>query len=261
MIKLIASDMDGTLLDSNGILPLDFYSVLTKLNSKGIMFVAASGRQYHNLVKTFDKVKNDIIFAAENGTYIVQNGKELYSNCISKDIIPELCSLAATFDNCYILLCGKKAAYLQTNKPSVVKEIKKYFENVEIVDNIATIDDEILKFTLCDFNGANGNSYEVFNEKYKDKLKVVTSGNIWLDIMNKDANKGVAIKFLQNKLNISFSETMAFGDYYNDLEMLKACKYSYAMGNAVDAVKKVSNYLTDTNEEYGVLKAIREAVI
>lgn len=261
MVKLIASDMDGTLLDSNGILHEDFYETLSKLKDKNITFVAASGRQYQNLLKTFDKVKHDIIFAAENGTYIMQNGKELYSNCIANDILNELCCLGRSLDNCYVLLCGKKAAYLETDEKFVYDEVKKYFEEVKVVSDFSLIDDEILKFTLCDFDGANNNSYQVFNDIYSEQFKVVTSGDIWLDIMNKDANKGVAIKFLQNKLNISFDETMSFGDYYNDLEMLKCSKYSYAMGNAVDAVKRVSNYLADTNENYGVIKAINENVI
>lgn len=260
MIKLIASDMDGTLLDSNGMLNESFYPTFSKLRKKGITFVAASGRQYHNLVKTFENVKDDIIFAAENGTYIVQNGKELYSNCISSDIIPELCLLAKKLTNCYILLCGKKASYLQCKNEFVIDEVKKYFENVEIVSDFTNINDEFLKFTLCDFNGANDNSYTIFNEKYKDKLKVVTSGDIWLDIMNKDANKGVAIKFLQSMLNISPDETMAFGDYYNDLEMLRSCKYSYAMENAVEAVKKASNFLTTTNDNNGVVLAINKQI-
>lgn len=76
-IKLIASDMDGTLLDSTGRLHPDFFSVFENLKDKGITFVAASGRQYYNLLKLFSKVKDDIIFIAENGTYVVSKSKEL----------------------------------------------------------------------------------------------------------------------------------------------------------------------------------------
>ena len=70
-IKLIAADMDGTLLDSKGRLNPEFFSVFESLKEKGVMFVAASGRQYYNLLKLFNRVKDDIMFVAENGTYVV----------------------------------------------------------------------------------------------------------------------------------------------------------------------------------------------
>ena len=76
-IKLIASDMDGTLLDSNGILNPEFFTAFEDLNSEDIMFVAASGRQYYNLLKLFTPIKDKVIFIAENGTYVLFNSQEL----------------------------------------------------------------------------------------------------------------------------------------------------------------------------------------
>ena len=76
-IKLIVSDMDGTLLDSNGILNPEFFTVFKDLSSEDIMFVAASGRQYYNLLKLFSSIKDKIIFIAENGTYVLFNSQEL----------------------------------------------------------------------------------------------------------------------------------------------------------------------------------------
>ena len=69
--------MDGTLLDSNGILNLEFFTVFKYLSSEDIMFVAASGRQYYNLLKLFSSIKDKIIFIAENGTYVLFNSQEL----------------------------------------------------------------------------------------------------------------------------------------------------------------------------------------
>ena len=75
-IKLIAADMDGTLLDSKGVLNPDFFSVFEYLRKEGVMFIAASGRQYYNLLKLFDSIKDEIIFIAENGTYVVFHSQE-----------------------------------------------------------------------------------------------------------------------------------------------------------------------------------------
>lgn len=87
MIKLIASDMDGTLLNTKGELPLQFFPLLKALWAKGILFVAASGRQYHNLLLHFGHVKDKIALLCENGAMVVDCGKRLFLNCIPPDAL------------------------------------------------------------------------------------------------------------------------------------------------------------------------------
>ncbi|WP_416173829.1 HAD-IIB family hydrolase, partial [Clostridium perfringens] len=95
---------------------------------------------------------------------------------------------------------------------------------------------DILKVTICDFSASEFNSNNYYNE-YRDKLQVTVSGEIWLDITAKGVNKGVAINKIQDMLGISHKETMVFGDYLNDLEMMGSAYYSYAMENAHDDLK------------------------
>ena len=80
MIKLIATDMDGTLLNSKNEIQDGFYEVFNKLEEKGIIFAAASGRQYYNLLKRFEGIEDKMMFIAENGTFVVYKGKELVVN-------------------------------------------------------------------------------------------------------------------------------------------------------------------------------------
>ena len=79
-----------------------------------------------------------------------------------------------------------------------------------------------------------------------------------MDFMNIGVNKGTAIERIQEAYDITYDETMAFGDYLNDYEMMQSCKYSYAMGNAHPKLKEISNYQAKSNDEDGVMEVIKE---
>ncbi len=109
-----------------------------------------------------------------------------------------------------------------------MNEVNKYYTELKIVDDLTKVDDDILKLAVCDFIGSEENSYTHY-KKFEERYKVVISGKIWLDLMMPDANKGKAVEMIQKKLGISYDETMVFGDYLNDLEMMSTGKYSFAM--------------------------------
>jgi Cof subfamily protein (haloacid dehalogenase superfamily) len=261
MIKLIASDMDGSLLNEHDKLNEEFFHIIEKLKERNIIFVAASGRQYYNLENKFCKVKNDIIYAAENGSFVVYEGEEIYSSILDKNVVKELIKMGRELDCCEIILCGKKSAYIEKNYKKFVNEVEKYYLKYKIVDNLDEVDDDILKFTLCDFKGSAENSNNVFKPIWGESLQITVSGKIWLDIINRDVHKGVAIKYIQEKLNITAEETMVFGDYFNDVEMFKSAYYSYAMDNAPEEVKKHARFIAKSNRENGVLKIIKNEVL
>ena len=261
MIKLIASDMDGTLLDENGRIPEEFFSIYETLRSKDIVFAAASGRQYHTLVRDLDSIKENVIFIAENGSFVVHDSKELYSCYVDRAAVQEIIRVVREIDGAEIVLCGKKAAYIETDNLKFAREVHKFYAECRDVENLLEVDDDILKVAICDFKGPANNSHKVLYPLYKDKLGVVISGELWLDLLNKDVNKGKALEYIQNKLNISSKETMAFGDYFNDVEMLKNAYHSYAMHNAPEGVKKHAKHIAKSNKEHGVLDTIKKVVL
>ena len=110
---------------------------------------------------------------------------------------------------------------------------------------------------VFDATNAEENAYEIL-KKYNGELLVCLSGHNWVDLMNIGVNKGEAIKIIQENYNISFDETMAFGDYLNDFEMMQNCKYSYAMENAHPKLKEICNYRAKSNDEDGVVDAIKK---
>ncbi|ATD55542.1 HAD family hydrolase [Clostridium chauvoei] len=259
MIKLIATDMDGTLLNSKDEINPEFYDVFKKLREKNIIFAAASGRQYYNLLKRFDAVKDDMLFIAENGTFVMCKGEELLVNALDKAVALELIEIGRSIKDCYVIVCGKNSAYVESTDERFINETKKYYERYEIVEDVTKIEDDILKVTICDLAGAEINSNKYF-KKFRQSLQVTVSGEIWLDMTAKGVNKGVAIRKLQEILNIKHEETMVFGDYLNDLEMMESAYHSYAMENAHEDLKKVARFTTKSNDDNGVVLAIKEAI-
>ena len=260
MIKFIATDMDGTLLNSNNEIHADFYPMFQSLKEKDIIFAAASGRQYYNLLERFKDIKDDMMFIAENGTFVVYKGKELIVNSLENNIAKELIEIGRTIPNSYVILCGKNSAYIESHDERLIKQTAKYYERYKIVENLTSIDDDILKVTICDFNGSENNSNNYFDE-YRDKVQITVSGEIWLDMVAKGINKGVAINEIQNLLNIDYKETMVFGDYLNDLEMMSSAYHSYAMANAHDTLKKAARFIAKSNDENGVIQAIKSVAL
>lgn len=260
MIKLIATDMDGTLLNSNNEIQDGFYEVFEKINEMGIIFAAASGRQYYNLLERFHDVKDNMMFIAENGTFVVYKGEELIVNALDKELARELIKVGRQAKDAYVILCGKSSAYIESSDERLIEQTEKYYARYEIVPDLTTIDDEVLKVTICDFAGAENNSNKYFDD-YRDKAQVAVSGELWVDVTAKGVNKGLAITEIQEKLNIGFDETVVFGDYLNDLEMMSSAYHSYAMDNAHDDLKKAARFSTKSNDECGVVHAINELLI
>lgn len=257
MIKLIASDMDGTLLNNKGELAPEFYEVFKELRKKNILFAAASGRQYFTLVRTFESIKDDIIFIAENGTLIIYQGEEIALNSLDKKIAGELIQKARTIEGVNIVVCTRTGAYVEKRSERFIDEVEKYYVKYQVVDDLMQVEGDILKVTLCDFKGAETNSNPYFKD-LKENLHICIAGEHWLDMMAKGVSKGLAIKHLQQLFNIKYEETMVFGDYLNDLEMLQNAHYSYAMDNAHPELKKAARFIAKTNEENGVIEKIKE---
>ncbi|WP_117233129.1 Cof-type HAD-IIB family hydrolase [Vibrio maerlii] len=260
-IKFIASDMDGTLLDEYSRLNPDFYDVFYQLQDKGIIFAAASGRQYYSLIDTFAPVKDKMMFVAENGTLVMHQGKEIYSCTIDTPSIHEIIKSAREIEGAHLVLCGKKSAYIETKHQHALEEFQKYYHRCEYVDDLLKVDDEFIKVAICHFGGTEELVFPKMNEEFGESHQVVVSAKIWLDLMNAQASKGAAITHLQNTLGFTVEETMSFGDYLNDLEMLDVSYHSYAMDNAHPKVKEVARFSAPSNTDSGVLKVIKEKVL
>lgn len=257
MIKLVITDMDGTLLNDKKEVPTEIYEYILKLKERGVIFAAASGRQYFNLVDNFKPIKDDIYYIAENGAYVLKGQEELAVNELPHSMIEKLLEVAEQIPEVYPILCGKGKAYVTSNDPRVIQHVEPYYLKYEVIDNLHHVDSEIFKIAVLDFIHSETNAYPHF-KPFENELQISVSAHEWLDIMVKGVNKGEAVKQLQERLGISKAETMIFGDFLNDYEMMQECEYSYAMANAHPKLKEVCNYECPSNNDNGVVETIKK---
>ena len=255
-IKLIALDMDGTLLDSKKNLPPDFIPWVK--SHPEIMTVIASGRQYHTLAKDFYLLKNELIFIAENGGLVLKNDEIIYKNEMKKEDIKTCLDIVVKHPDMTPVLCGVKSAYMPKAEPEIFKQVDMYYVNLEVVDNIYDCieKDSIIKLAVNIKNFGAERSMPIFSGLEKH-LKPVLSGDSWIDLSNASVNKGEAVKAILNKYGIDRKNAMSFGDYLNDYELIQACEESYCMENGHPDLKKIAKYTADTNDNDGVMKILR----
>lgn len=261
MIKMIVSDMDGTLLNSKKQLPGDFSEVYKLMKDADIRFVVASGRQYYTLVDEFAHLEHDIVFIAENGSMVNFNGESQVLNAMYASELKELIQALRSHKSANIVLCGKNGAYIENDtSEEFMDEVGKYYVKNTVVDDLLTVEDEILKIAVNGFDNLETNVYPLIKKEFENSFQVSSSSPIWFDIMPIGINKGEAIRLLQKELEIQPDECMAFGDYHNDLELLQSVKHSYAMANAHEDIKAIARYCTDSNDENGVMNAVRKYI-
>ena len=260
MIKLIATDMDGTLLDQAGNIPIDFFKTLIQLKKKDIHLVIASGRSYSDLKPFFEPFSNQIDFICDNGAYVISQHLEPQFSLIPPNQIQYILTLCKEIPNVKVILSGPNGMYATPCTPKFESILARYFLNIKVVDDLGNVTDPIHRICICDLNNPKINSFPILSKTLSNLFRVTVSGEIWLDVTNLNVNKGAALARLQKRLHIKKEQTMAFGDYYNDIEMLKQAEYSFVMANANPDMFTYGNYKAKSHEENGVLQAIDEYV-
>ncbi|MGC4996787.1 MULTISPECIES: Cof-type HAD-IIB family hydrolase [unclassified Streptomyces] len=258
-IRLVVTDMDGTLLDDDKRPPVSLRPLLAELRRRGVLFSPASGRQYATLAEEFADVAEGMVFIAENGTYVVRDGVELSSDPLEHAAAAELArtvrGLAARGVDAGAVVCGKRAAYVERTDEAFLAEVRKYYVEHRVVEDVTAVDDEIIKVAVYDFGSAEHGAAPAL-APFAGTHQVVVSGEHWVDVMNRTANKGAALRGLQRELGITPAQTMVFGDYLNDLEMLDAADWSFAMANAHPDVISRARHLAPSNNDEGVPRTV-----
>ncbi len=258
-IRMVVSDMDGTLLNSNHKVSQRFFNLFKKLHSLNIRFVAASGRPYYSITEKLQPITKDITIVAENGGLVIEDEEVVLSNNIHSEKLINLYNLVTKIKDVYPIFCTKHCAFFLNTPQEMVNTFSEYYSINKTISSLKEIEDDVIKIAL--YHSINSESFIYPHVKHIcSEFNVVVSGNHWVDISEVITNKGNALSFLQKKYQINPSETMVFGDFNNDLEMLNLAKYSYAMANAHKAVKAVANFETDTNDNFGVEKILEQLI-
>lgn len=254
MIKLVASDLDGTLLH-NGAQSLsdETIELIHQLVQKGIQFVSASGRQYDNQLRVFSKIKDEISYIAENGSVCIHDGKVISRSSIEPTLAKRIVEEVKKDPRFEILISREDSCFIENNVPSFVDHIVNVMKNTtQIVEDIRTVEGPIIKIAICSMEDdpqVVSDYLKHLQSVFGSEIKIVTSGNIWIDFIAPGTNKGAALKHLLEQLQIKPEECIAFGDQYNDVEMLQFVGTSYSMTNSAPGISRYSTHITDTVEE------------
>ena len=243
--------MDGTLLNSQHQVSEQFFDLYKKLREKDVLFAAASGRQFDSIVDKLSPIATEITIIAENGGFVVHKGEEVLSNPLDNEHKKLILNQLQPIPDVHAVLCAKYSAYLLPNSEEFLDKLSEYYTHFEFMDDLMDYEGEVMKIAV--YHDIASEEFIYPHVKHlEDILKVKVSGKNWVDLSDKDTHKGFALQKIQDKLGISQHETMVFGDFNNDLEMLSLADFSYAMANAHPNVHKIANFRTSSNDEHGV---------
>lgn len=287
-IKMIATDLDGTLLNSKSEISVETKQCLIKAQEEGICLVLASGRSHLSLINYGQQLKVD----EYNGYYIGANGATLTNaNTLEHKIISQLKKeeIKNLFNDAKLFnveILGVVDDTIFDYIPSELKEIKKEYRiknnisddtpwtagnfkiihdqrknnytNIIYIENYDEINQPINKLCFADEEKNLTELYNLLIEKYGDKYHFALTSPTWIETTHLGINKGDALLGLAKSLGIKKEEIVAFGDGENDLSMIKLVKYGVAMSNAMDSVKKAAYAITDDNDSNGIAKYLEK---
>ena len=247
-LALIASDLDGTLL-LNGAQKLqpETCELIQRLIDKGIIFVAASGRQYANLRRLFEPVKDSIGYICENGCLGYINDEVIAKAVMENDLAHDIIKAIEDTPNCEVLISGKDTCYVRADKKFFAKHIRDVVGNdVTEVDNIFETPETYMKISSYEKGGTKNVGY--WKNLFGDRCTVQTGGAEWLDMMPKGVNKSTAFKKLLEYLNVDPQNCIMFGDNDNDCEILSMVGCPITMNTAKSDIRAMGRYNIDTVE-------------
>lgn len=256
-IRLIATDMDNTLLTSEGQLPPMTKDRVLALQDAGIRFAVASGRPLYTLKGLFPTLKDEIILVCDNGGMICDRGEVIFDSEITREDYQKMVRFTKENKLGVPLICAIDSAYLEFKDKQYADYLKTFYSKITFVEDLTEVSALADKFTIY---LPDEKAKEAYDQHYVPEFgadfSITVTDLMWIDIMNKGVDKGSAMRFLGNYLQIETDQMMAFGDTYNDAEMLETVGYSYLMANASEDMKRYAKYSAPSNDEYGVIKVI-----
>ena len=271
-IRLIASDLDATLLDGQSQLPPDFAETVRALAERGIRFAAASGRPIYTLEEMFAPLRDDIIFVGDNGGAICWKGESLYLSEMDVADWHTLAGQARSAGHAAVL-CGLETAYVEEQFRPYDRVFKRFYTKVEYVPHLEDVTARVDKFTIYFPEGDSQKGYdELYGPVWGERFSVAVAGADWVDIMNPGIHKGAALLRLGERLGVlpegmtlcvtdtraSHSElTGEFAAIRNEMEAVAACLGGKVLGEVDE--KRFWQELPRLREQCGdraVLRAI-----
>lgn len=258
MIKLVATDIDGTILIPEGEFTPGVKSCIKELEERGIKVVLVTGRMKSSAKIIADKLNLKGPIVSYQGGLVTEGDKILYERYLTSNQAEQLIEWAKE-EKIHINLYNDDVLYSETDDYEVNRYCSLQHVN-HTVKNFSEIKkDKVNKILAIDYSDAERISrYEKELPRMFEDLYVVKSTQYFLELSNKEASKYCAVKFLQNYWGLKDDEILTIGDQNNDIELLRAGGIKVAMGNATEELKQIADYITDTVHDDGFVKAINQ---
>ena len=252
-IKLLAVDMDLTLLADDGSLPEGMPERIEALSRAGVVFCPASGRPVPTLELAFPESSALIATCGDNGGNVVYQGRTVYRDRIEPALWREVAARAvACADNVPVLCCYDHAVCLERDREHYAG-VFKYYKDIRWVASYDDVDDEANKISLLfPAYDAEPAFRDIYQPEFGEKLYATNAGREWIDFMNLGVSKGDGVAHLCDHLGIDVADAAAVGDTYNDIPMLERVGHSFIVANAEKHMEAHARFRVPSNNARGV---------
>ena len=265
-IKLIATDMDGTLLDPKGQLDLPrLEKILDQLEERGIRFVIATGNEIHRVKQLLGHLTERVVLIVANGARIFEGNQLLQAQTWDDAMVDRALGhfkgrecqdqFVVTAMNGGFVKEG--TVFTELDKFMTPEMIEKLYQRMQFVDEFdSNLFGGVLKMSMVVGEERLDSVLQEINDLFDGHVRAVSSGYGCIDILQDGIHKAWGLVELLKRWNLKPEQIMAFGDSENDIEMLELAGISYAMENAEEAVKRVATKVAPANSQAGVYKVL-----
>lgn len=267
-IKLIATDMDGTLLDPKGQVDIPrLEKILDQLEERGIRFVIATGNEIHRVKQLLGHLTERVVLIVANGARIFEGNQLLQAQTWDDDMVNRALEFfkgrecqeqfVVTSMNGGFVKEGTVFAELENFMTPEMIEL--FYQRMNFVEKLEShLFGGVLKMSLVVGEERSDSVLEEINQLFNGSVQAVSSGYGCIDILQSGIHKAWALQELLKRWDIKAEEIMAFGDSENDVEMLQLAGIAYAMENADDKAKAVATDFAPSNSQAGVYQVLED---
>ena len=265
-IKLIATDMDGTLLDPRGQLDLPrLEKILDQLDQRDIRFVIATGNEVHRMRQLLEHLASRVVLVVANGARIFENNELIQAQTWDDAMVNKaLAHFKGRECRDQFVVTSMKGGFVKKGtvftdleKFMTPEMIEKFYQRMNFVEDLqADLFGGVLKMSMVVGEVRSSSVLQEINDLFNGHIRAVSSGYGCIDILQTGIHKAWGLEELLKRWNLQSEQIMAFGDSENDVEMLELAGIAYAMENAADEVKAVATALAPANSQAGVYQVL-----
>ena len=265
-IKIVATDMDGTLLDPRGQLDLPrLEKILDKLDHRGVRFVIATGNEVHRMRQLLGYLAERVVLVVANGARIFENNELIQAQTWDDAMVDRALAhfkgrecqdqfVVTAMNGGFV---KKGTVFTELDKFMTPEMIEKLYQRMNFVDEFdSNLFGGVLKMSMVVGEERSDSVLQEINDLFDGHVRAVSSGYGCIDILQDGIHKAWGLVELLRRWNLKPEQIMAFGDSENDIEMLELAGISYAMENAEEAVKRVATKVAPANSQAGVYKVL-----